>query len=89
MLISILFAVVFTVLLAKAILETIWGICLIIQGIACHILAAILDLTAMAIRFAKKIRRKPEPRRLTVAECFLLVNCPNSPEVKRIRSTTR
>ena len=59
MIIWILFAIVFSFLLAKAILETIWGTCLIVYGIACHILAAILDLTAMTIRLAKKLRRKP------------------------------
>lgn len=89
MIISILFAVVFTVLLLKAITETIWGTCLIIYGIACHILAAILDLMAKTIRLTKKLGKKPEPRRLTMAECFLLVNCPNSPEAKRIRAGKR
>lgn len=87
MIVSILFAIVFTVLLFKAIFETIWGVCLIIFGIACHILAAVLKLLAMTIRFSKKLLKKPEPRRLTIGECFMLVNCPNSPQAKRIRTS--
>lgn len=89
MIIWILFAIVFSVLLVKAIFETIWGLCLIIFGIACHILAVILDLMAMTIRLTNKLRKKPEPRRLTIAECFVIVNCPNSPEAKRIRASMR
>lgn len=89
MIITILIAIVFFFLLAKAILETVYGTCLIIQGIACHILAAVLRLTAKTIRFAAKLRTKSEPRRLTLAECFLLSNFPGSPEAKRIRATIR
>lgn len=89
MIITILIAIVFTVLLIKAIAETIWGTCLILQGIACHILAAILRLTAKAIRLAEKLRKKPEPRRLTLGESFLLFNNPNSVEAKRIRTALR
>lgn len=92
MIIWILFAIVFTVLLTKAIIETIWGSILIIYGIACHILAFALRLLAKSIRLWKRITGKAckKPRRqMTVAECFVVVNCPNSPEAKRILASLR
>jgi hypothetical protein len=87
MIIWILFAIVFSFLLCKAILETIWGTCLIIHGIACHILAFILNAMAMCIRLWKRLtgKTKKKPRRqMTLGECIIVVNCPNSPEAKRI-----
>ena len=92
MIIWILFSIVFTFLLARAIIETIWGICLITYGIACHILAFALRLLAKAIRLWTRITGKTmkTPRRkMTLAECFVVVNCPNSEEAKRIRTSRR
>lgn len=92
MIIWILFAIVFSFLLAKAILETVWGTCLIIHGLACHILAAILRLTAKTIRLWGRITgktRKMPRRQMTIAECFVVVNYPNSLEAKRILSSLR
>jgi hypothetical protein len=91
-LIGILFGIVFVALLTKAILETIYGVCLIIHGIACHILAAMLNLLAMCLRFGSRIRRKfqKKPRRpMTLGECIIVVNCPKSPEAKRILASLR
>ena len=90
MIITILFAIVFSFLLCKAILETIWGSALIIYGVACHILAFILNAMAMCIRLWKRItgKTKKKPRRqMTIGECFTVVNFPNSPEAKRIRTS--
>jgi hypothetical protein len=71
-LISILLGIVFFVLLAKAIFETIWGTCLIIFGLACHAFAFLLDGLAFMIRTFNKIVRlfrkpKPAPRKTDVA----------------------
>lgn len=92
MIIGILFAIVFTFLLAKAILETIWGSILIIHGIACHILAFALRLLAKTIRLGSRIRRKFQKkprRRMTLGESLIVVNFPNSPEAKRIWASLR
>lgn len=92
MIIWILFAIVLTFLLAKAILETVWGTILIIHGITCHVLAFGLRLLAKAIRLWNRITGKgyKKPRRqMTVAECFVVVNFPNSPEAKRILASLR
>ena len=92
MIISIIIAVVFFVLLTKAIIETIWGSMLIIYGVACNMLAFGLSLLAKAIRLwgriTSKTRKKPR-RQMTVVECFIVVNCPNSPEAKRILASLR
>jgi protein-S-isoprenylcysteine O-methyltransferase Ste14 len=92
MIITILFAIVFTVLLAKAIIETIWGSILIIFGLACQILAFALRMLAKAIllwgRITAKTPKKPR-RQMTIAECFVVVNNRNSPEAKRILASLR
>lgn len=49
MLISIIIGLVFFFLLGKAILETIWGSCLIIYGVFCQILAVVLYSIAFGI----------------------------------------
>ena len=64
-LIGILFLIVFLGLLTKAIIETIWGICLIIYGLFWHTIGYSLSALAMIIRLAKKIlgiSKKPQPR---------------------------
>ncbi len=92
MIIGILFAIVFTVLLAKAILETIWGCCLIIHGLFWHTIALILRMLANCIRLGSRIRRKFQKkprRRMTLVESMIVVNCPSSPEAKRILASLR
>jgi CII-binding regulator of phage lambda lysogenization HflD len=89
MIITILIAVIFFALLAKAIVETIWGSCLVIYGFACQTLAFGLRLLAKAIRICGKIKRKREPKRLTLGESFMLVNAANSREAKRILVSLR
>ena len=64
-LIGILFVVVFAILLFKAILETIWGLCIVIHGLFWHAIAIALRSLAKAIRAYKTIVRifkKPKPR---------------------------
>ena len=75
--IGILLGIVFFVLLAKAIFETIWGTCLIISGLFLHVVAFILDATAFVIRTCKKIARlfrkpKPEPQKFSMARAINL-----------------
>ena len=92
MIITILIAVVFFFLLAKAIIETIWGTCLIIQGSACQVLAFGLRLLAKAIRLWGRITGKThkKPRRqMSITECFIVVNDRNSAEAKRILTSLR
>jgi O-antigen/teichoic acid export membrane protein len=89
MIITVLIAIVFFALLAKAIIETVWGVCLIIFGTACHTLAFVLTMLAKAIRYYENIKKQREPRRLSFGECFTLVNNPNSVEARRIRTSLR
>lgn len=55
-LIAILILIVFIGLLAQAICETIWGICLIVHGLFWHAIAAVLTILAKIIRIARKLR---------------------------------
>ena len=92
LIINILFFVVFSILLIKAIYETVWGTCLIIYGIACHILAFFLDGMAMCIRLFNRLtgKTKQKPRRkMSIMECFVVVNDRNSTEAKRILASLR
>lgn len=87
LIINIIFFVVFSALLIKALYETVWGSMLIIYGIACHILAFFLDAAAMFIRLGKRITGKTpkKPRRpMTLVESFVVANDRNSPDAKRI-----
>lgn len=69
MIITILIAVVFLILLAKAILETIWGIGLIIYGLFLMLIVApALRLMACVVRLFSK--RKPAPRKVNVARAI-------------------
>lgn len=56
-LIGIVILLVFLSLLAKAICETIWGICIIIHGLFWHFIAAILAILAKIVRLIGKLRR--------------------------------
>ena len=56
-LIGILFGIAFIALIGKALIDTAWGICLIIWGIGCHTLAALLRLTAYSLRGFRTLRR--------------------------------
>lgn len=90
MIITILIAIIFFVLLAKAIIETIWGSILIIYGVACQMLAFVLTTLAKVIRLWGRItgKTKKKPRRqMTLGECIVVVNARNSPEAKRILSS--
>lgn len=66
LLIGIIIGIVFFALLGKALLETVWGICLIIAGVFCQILAKILRLIAKVMRLfdrtfkRQKIQNNPE-----------------------------
>jgi len=75
MIIGFIFFVVFTFLLGKAILETIWGICLIIYGLFWHTIGFILQTLAFLIRAYKKVIRlfrkpKPAPRKFSTAQAI-------------------
>jgi uncharacterized membrane protein HdeD (DUF308 family) len=75
--IGILLGIVFFVLLAKAIFETIWGTCLIINGIFWHTVAFLLRAMAFVIRTCKKViglfrKPKPAPREFSMANAINL-----------------
>lgn len=75
--IGILLGIVFFVLLAKAIFETIWGTFLIIYGLFLHIVAFFLDAAAFVIRTCNKIARvfrkpKPEPQKFSMTRAINL-----------------
>jgi membrane protein implicated in regulation of membrane protease activity len=58
MFITLVFLVVFLVLVAIAICETIYGLILITYGILCHVLAAILYSIHLMIVYYRRLRRK-------------------------------
>ena len=65
MIIAIIFFIVFFALLAKAIIETIWGICIIIHGLTWRTISIILRGLANTVRAYNKIARifqKPKSR---------------------------
>jgi hypothetical protein len=64
LIIGILIGIVFFALLAKALLETAWGICLIIAGVFCQILAKVLRLTAKAMRFYGRISKRQKTKNI-------------------------
>lgn len=64
MIIGIIIFLVFLFLLAQAILETIWGICLILCGLFWHIVGRVLDVLIWFSKTVKKIKKtqvKPQP----------------------------
>lgn len=76
MIITILLTIAFLVLLAKAIFETIWGLCMIAFGLCMHAVAFLLDGMALAVRACKwvsRLVRKPQPKakRVNVARAFV------------------
>ncbi len=74
--------IIFVFFLVKAIVETIWGTCLIVYGIACSFLAFLLRIIAKSIRslsivFSRRnneIRQIAQPVRVSVVEAFTRVN---------------
>ena len=78
MLIGIILFVVFIALLVKAILETIWGVCLIIQGFFWRAIGYTLDVLIFLIRAYKKVTRKfcqkpkPTPIKFSTARAINL-----------------
>lgn len=63
-LIEIILAIAFFFFLSQAICETIWGICLILFGFACHILALILFGIAKAIRIYERLEATASGKRI-------------------------
>ncbi len=92
MIIGLIFAIVFGILLVKAIIETIHGLALIIWGLFLHAVALVLDIAAMIVRvgawIVKKFKKKPR-RRMTMAECIIVSCNPGSPDAKRILASLR
>lgn len=75
MLITIIIAAFFIFFLAKAILETIWGSCLVINGLFWHAVAILLRTLAFLIRASKKVvglfrKPKPSPREYSMANAL-------------------
>ena len=49
--------ILFVILVAKSILETIWGVCLLLCGLGWHIIGMILDVLIFGERLIKKMRK--------------------------------
>lgn len=65
LIINIIFFLVLSALIIKALYETVCGICLIINGIFWHTIAFFLDAIAFVTRTGKKaarLFRKPQPQ---------------------------
>ena len=73
MLIGIIIGIVFFFLLGKAILETIWGSCLIVCGVFCQILAHMLYTIAYGLRTVDKL--KTTSKRQTTSKTTLTNSC--------------
>jgi hypothetical protein len=54
---GILFGITMLFLIGKALIETLWGIGLIIHGIFCHLLALILDGCAISLRLLIRLNK--------------------------------
>jgi hypothetical protein len=54
---GILFGITMLFLIGKALIETVWGIALIILGIFCHLLAFILNGCAISIRLLNRLNK--------------------------------
>lgn len=87
-LLGILFVIAFALLLCKAIIETIWGSVLIIQGLLCCALAAVLRLVAKIIRITKKLLTKPEPPKPMLGDVIRILYS-STPEGERMRASLR
>jgi uncharacterized membrane protein required for colicin V production len=61
-LIELIFGILLLFVIGKAILETIWDICLVIFGLICHALAAVLFVMAWSLHTFKRLtnRRKSQ-----------------------------
>lgn len=70
LLINILFFIVFSVLLVKALYETMWGICLIINGLFWHVTAFALDTLGLVVRLFRKPQPQPKPATYSVMRGF-------------------
>lgn len=60
--IEILFVLVFFALLAKAIFETIWGICIIIHGLFWHTVGYSFSALAIVLHFFDRMRNQTTSR---------------------------
>jgi hypothetical protein len=54
---GILFGITMLFLIGKAVIETVWGIALIMHGILCHLLALILDGCAISLRLLIRLNK--------------------------------
>lgn len=54
---GILFGITMIFLIGKALIETAWGIALIIHGIFCHFLALILNVCAISLRLLIRLNK--------------------------------
>lgn len=73
MLITIIIAIVFFALLAKAIFETIWGICMIIYALFMMLIVApVLDLMAFVVRMFSKPKSKPKAAKRSMGTAIAL-----------------
>ena len=57
MIVTIIIGIICIALLAQSILETIWGICMIIQSLCWHAIAAILEVLALVLDASRWIKR--------------------------------
>jgi uncharacterized membrane protein required for colicin V production len=55
--IELIFGILLLFVIGKAILETIWGICLVIFGLLCHVLAAVLTVMAWSLHTFKRLAK--------------------------------
>lgn len=77
MIIGFIFFVVFFFLLGKAIIETVWGIALIILGLFMHLIAIFLRTLAFLVRTFNKVvqlfrKPKPAPEKFSTARAINL-----------------
>lgn len=56
-LLGILFGIAMLFLVGKAIIETLWGLCLIVQGLICHLLAFILNILAEVVGILARLKK--------------------------------
>lgn len=68
--IGIIIFVIFTILLAQAIFETIYGTCLLIYGLGCHAIAYSLEF----IVFIGRLFSKTKPKRKAVNVAHAIQN---------------
>lgn len=88
LIVGILIGIVFTILLTKAIIETVWGASLIAFGTGCKLLAGILRILAKIIRLFEKTRHcnevVEETPRLSIANGFARAHSLRSEQTDRL-----